>query len=320
MNPSKDRGSYKNILYVYTPNGGNTLKKAAHMAAANQGRLKIIDVIEGLENYEGVLPPAMTERDLEALFLDDRRSIIEEQAQAAGVGLGKIEIRIRFGKAPVEIIREAIASEHDLVVKTAVGSTGLADRLFGTVAKKLIRKCPCPVWIAKPDGPITFQRVLAAIDPMPSSRRSQALNQQILSAASDLARMENGHLDILHCWHLPGEITLSRGRTRISPSELNRMRDVAQKVHNHKARQLVAEMNFENISHKLHVLKGTPTECILSFASQQQSDLIVLGSVALSGLSGLLMGGTAENIADKTQTSVLALKPKDYVSPVVVGE
>ena len=47
-----------------------------------------------------------------------------------------------------------------------------------------------------------------------------------------------------------------------------------------------------------------------------QADLVVMGTVARTGIAGLLIGNTAEAILEQVQCSVLAVKPPGFVSPV----
>ena len=44
--------------------------------------------------------------------------------------------------------------------------------------------------------------------------------------------------------------------------------------------------------------------------------LIVMGTVARTGLGGLIMGNTAETILRSVECSVLAVKPEGFVTPV----
>ena len=224
-----------NILAVYSPKGAGTLRQTVKMAQDNQAKLTIIDVADDIGQYQGLLPANISEDDFKEAISVERRAIIEEQVKELEMVMEPPAIHIGFGKPAVEIIRYAMAFSHDLVIKTAAGGTGISDRLFGNTAIKLLRKCPGRVLIAKPDGPSAMKRVLAAIDPMPVSDRTVQLNQQILRTAARIARMEDGHLDIVHCWHLPGQSMLSFGRTKISAAELNNMRTVAEKVHRQKA-------------------------------------------------------------------------------------
>ncbi len=47
-------------------------------------------------------------------------------------------------------------------------------------------------------------------------------------------------------------------------------------------------------------------------------DLLVLGTVARSGLGGFFIGNTAEKILNRIQCSVLALKPSEFKSSIKV--
>ena len=52
------------------------------------------------------------------------------------------------------------------------------------------------------------------------------------------------------------------------------------------------------------------------FVVAEGIDLVVMGSVGRSGLSGMLIGNTAERILRKLPCSVLVVKPDGFVSPV----
>jgi len=56
-----------------------------------------------------------------------------------------------FGKSWIEIIRQVLREQHDLVI-TGTRDLGAHGRLlFGSTGMKLLRYCPCPVWVTKPD-------------------------------------------------------------------------------------------------------------------------------------------------------------------------
>jgi nucleotide-binding universal stress UspA family protein len=131
-----------------------------------------------------------------------------------------------------------------------------------------------------------------------------------------MAQMGGGRLDVVHGWHLPGESRLTFGRTRISREKLDRMRAMAERVHRQKAADLMARMENTIPSANLHVVQGKPTEAVLSFAEREKSDLIVIGTADQSALAGMLLGGTAESVVEKSRTSVLAIKPQGFTSPI----
>jgi nucleotide-binding universal stress UspA family protein len=51
---------------------------------------------------------------------------------------------------------------------------------------------------------------------------------------------------------------------------------------------------------------------------QLEADLIVMGTVARTGIPGFIMGNTAEAILNQIDCSVLAIKPPGFVTPVTL--
>jgi hypothetical protein len=114
------------------------------------------------------------------------------------------------------------------VIKAASGNKTFKDYLFGNIAVKLLRKCPCPVLIVKPSEGESFQKILAPVDPKTvreettnASVNEDLMCRKILDISIFMARIEDSHLDIFHCWFLPGETLLSSGRTRVAREKLD---------------------------------------------------------------------------------------------------
>ena len=55
----------------------------------------------------------------------------------------KIEVKVLVGNASIEIIREVLRYQRDLVIKS-VWKTSIGQQLFGSTDLKLLRKCPWP--------------------------------------------------------------------------------------------------------------------------------------------------------------------------------
>jgi nucleotide-binding universal stress UspA family protein len=66
--------------------------------------------------------------------------------------------------------------------------------------------------------------------------------------------------------------------------------------------------------------RGEPEAVIPEFVVAQGIDLVVMGTVARSGIAGLLIGNTAERVLSKLPCSVLAVKPDGFVCPVSLDE
>ena len=66
------------------------------------------------------------------------------------------------------------------------------------------------------------------------------------------------------------------------------------------------------------LVKGLARRAIPELAEELQVELIVMGTVGYSGIAGIFIGHTAETILNRIDCSVLAIKPKGFVTPVMV--
>jgi nucleotide-binding universal stress UspA family protein len=64
------------------------------------------------------------------------------------------------------------------------------------------------------------------------------------------------------------------------------------------------------------LVEGEPERAISHFVDRNGVDLVVMGTVARSGIPGVVMGNTAERVLQRLHGSVLAVKPPGFVSPV----
>jgi nucleotide-binding universal stress UspA family protein len=67
---------------------------------------------------------------------------------------------------------------------------------------------------------------------------------------------------------------------------------------------------------RLHLIKGEPETVISWFCKEKKVDVLVLGTIARTGLGAALIGNTAETLVSKVECSILAVKPDGFVCPV----
>jgi len=65
-----------------------------------------------------------------------------------------------------------------------------------------------------------------------------------------------------------------------------------------------------------HLSWGTPWKEICRAAQHLSIDLITLGTVGRSGIKGVLLGNTAEQVLGTCDCSILTVKPDGFVSPI----
>jgi len=316
---------FKNILLFYNNELTGVKTEVIRLVKNNQSKLKIIDVFEDFDQYHELLPQTGSIDELKAVIISERRKEIMKHFDSHPEIADRISLVFKFGNSVVEIIREALRGEHDLVVKAATGKKNLKERLFGNIAVKLLRKCPIPVLILKQSDAVSLHKILAPVDPEKPTELSEKsissenpISEKILDVSIFMARLENSCLDILHCWYLPGETQLSSGRARIEAEKLNKMRQMAEKIHTQRVNTLVASFDLSGIEHSVIVQKGDPGDMIINYAEKNNIDLIIMGTVGRSGLLGMLIGSTAEKVIERVNCSVLTIKPAIFKSPITI--
>ncbi|MDZ7840479.1 MAG: universal stress protein [Gammaproteobacteria bacterium] len=320
---------FENILYVSEQGVDEkaAVERAVALARNNQARLTIMHASG--EPRLGPLSEKHTRQEVESLLRERELERLESLA-APYRAHTDIHLTVRFGIPFIEVVRDVIRNGRDLAIKAASGDIGVRDRLFGSTDMHLLRKCPCPVWIMRPDDSFNYQRILAAVDfdPWESSEVvEEMLNRRILELAGSLALSDFAELHLVHAWDAPAEIL-----TRLwgdESTEENTVSYVASERRLHRAglerfaaalRGWIGDEGYDYLSPQLHLPRGNPREAIPALARELKTDLLVMGTLARTGITGFIIGNTAESILHRIGCSVLAVKPEGFVSPVAPDE
>jgi len=78
----------------------------------------------------------------------------------------------------------------------------------------------------------------------------------------------------------------------------------------------VANKANDYLKPELHLTKGPARHTIPLKARELDVDLMIMGTVARTGIPGFFIGNTAESILSQIDCSVLTIKPPGFVSPV----
>lgn len=238
------------------------------------------------------------ERRLKALLVSQRMK-----------GLA-IKSEVLTGAPYEEIIRAAVRLEADLVVASTRGHKAIKRLMVGSTATRLARVCPCPVWIVRPQQEIELRSILVPLD-------FSAVSEKALLIASSLALAVGAELHLLHVSDVD-DLHMVPPAFDTAAADLSHERQ-----HDRQGAFEALEKSLERCAAKhpsaaLHVAQGTPWQAIGSMADKFHADLIVMGSVGRSGLSGLLIGNTAEKTLHASQHSVLIVKPDGFAAPAAL--
>ncbi len=319
---------FKNILYVAHPSGAtqSSFEHAIKLAERNDARLTVIQIIEKIPSYILRLSP----HNLRQIRLDEASVALKKLYQQSR-GRVKLETKLVEGKPFLEVTYDVLRDERDLVIKPVESSDGSIDRLFGSTDMHLLRKCPCPVWLIKPTEPVSRRRIMAAVDfnelDSPDQDTTEPLNRRILELAGSLAYSENAELHVVHAWHLLGEYLLQDPGSDMISEEIESYMTNTNDLHKrwfdgimHQTEVWISSDVYRAIQPKAHLLHGNPERVIPEISRDLLVDLMVMGTVARTGIAGLLIGNTAESILSQIDCSVLAIKPEGFLSPITLNE
>ena len=291
------------------------LEASVAIAQGSGAQLTLLDVFEPLPSWRQAVNVEGRTIEVQKLMLEDRQEQLRELIAAAG-GSSDTEVMTMLGRPFIEVIRYVTTNQCDLVIvgepkPPAQGYRGVRPQVM-----QLLRKCPVPVWVLRP-APSTQPRVLALIDPDDRDPVRSGLNDLVMETAISVARAKNTELHVATAWHLPGEASLrSSPFVSIPPAELDLMLDASQEEAASRQNAFVSQRAVPEVETFAHLVYGAPNDVLPNLASELEISLIVMGTVARTGLSGLIMGNTAETILRSVDCSVLALKPEGFVSPV----
>jgi len=311
---------FKKILVAASPGHleAFTLRAAVKLAEANDAGLTVLDVVSPVRRWGKTMQVGGRAVDIEALLLRDRNEQLRRLFQKTRGG-PNTEVRVTVGEPYIEVIRHVLTHGDDLVMVGAPGAEkGTAPQLDSGVLH-LLRKCPVPVWVMRPSRARKL-RILALVDPDSSDPVRDGLNNLVLRLATSLANREGGELHVGHAWSLEFESTL-----RLSPflklprAEVDAMVREAEADHREQLEAMVTRHHVREMGGSIHMVSGDPREALPRLVRRLGIGLIVMGTVARSGIPGLLIGNTAESILTQIDCSVLAVKPEGFVTPVKLG-
>ncbi len=225
-----------------------------------------------------------------------------ERAAALGVTARLALVRDRPW---LEIIRAVQRDEADLVLVARRNQAG-GGAALGGVTRKLMRKCPCPVWVVKPEGRDEPRTIVAASD-------LTVVGNLALTLGADLAALFGAELHVVHAWPLPLAVPV------LPELDVPPQSRIDVEAHERAARarfeQALAALALP-VEPRTHLHSGAPSVAIQEEVERCDADLLVMGSVSRGGIAGLLLGNTAERLLDRVQCALLTIKPRDFVSPV----
>jgi nucleotide-binding universal stress UspA family protein len=277
------------------------LDRAIELARLHGAGLKIVEIVPEL-------PKAMSSSGYD--FEEMRQLLVEKKSAAVDALVADARSqgiraagKVLTGRTSAAIIDEVAAGPHDLVMKEARGIESHRSGYLGTTATRLMRSCPCTVWAFRPPPAGGPRQVAAAVDAWPADDEHARLNREILEVAFSLGA---GTPHVVYVWTVYGERLI---KDYLKRDEFEALVREAEQQAREKLAQQLAPWRLAIDSPHVHLLKGTEDEVIAQFINDGRFESLVIGTVGRSGISGVIIGNTAETLLDRVHCSVIAVKP-----------
>ncbi len=207
---------------------------------------------------------------------------------------------VKVGDPAKEIVTQVIRGQHDLLLISTRKQKSMKEHLLGGTSIEIMRQCPCPVWAVKPGAGEEKKIMVGLHFDEKVEDHNDTLNHELLRITTEIASKKTTELHLVNIINKADD-------------ELTQQRLLAIKT-------LVESDSFTNPSYEVipEVLEGSVTTLLPDYAEQQSVDLLVMGMLSRTGLSGFFIGNTAEKIMDDVHCSLLVVKPKEFVSQLSI--
>ncbi|TWU32457.1 universal stress protein [Novipirellula artificiosorum] len=289
--------------------------EAAEVALRNDASLKIVDVVPPLPWIARI-----TMEDpghIAQLMVHEKAEELEALAKPIRERGVQVETKVLSGTTSVEIIREVLRGQHDLVLRVAKAKSSRSTGFFGSTGIELLRKCPCAVWLVCSTTSAQFKHVLVCVDTCCDAEVNRKLDQKVFEISSDISRTHRADLSVVHAWSIDGEQFL---RKRMSLAELVEIERKRRSDAKWRLDEFLAKCDASVEKSQVHLVKGEACDVIPMTATECNADLVVMGMVVRSGPAGWIMGNVTEQVLASLECSVLALKPDGFVSPITIKD
>ena len=213
------------------------------------------------------------------------------------------------------IVRRAVESGADLVVKDTHHHSAVTRALLTNTDWNLIRTCPMPLWLVKPNDMADTPVFVAAIDPMHQHDKPAALDDEILHVSKDIAAKVAGDVHAFHAYDPRIAVATATANAYI-PVSLP-FDEIEQQMHEDHKKRFNEITQFHKVDDdKAHLVAGLTHEELPMIADKLKAEVVVMGAVARNRWKRLFIGATAERTLEDLPCDLLIIKPDWFQTPV----
>lgn len=241
---------------------------------------------------------AAAEADGRDSLLARGEKILEDPARRARERDLDVITVVREGDPTSTIVEYADESGIDLVVMPTHGRTGVNRLVLGSITERVVRKSEIPVLAIRPEATVRVspERVLVPTDG--SDVAAHALDTGI-----QVAKEYDAALELVHVIDTGG-----LGPDVGSYVDIDRLQTRAEKLLEADVETATAA-GMTDVEHTVEY--GTPAKEIQRYVTENDVDLVVMGTHGHTGLDRYLLGSTTEKVLRTAPVPVLTVHGPD---------
>ena len=306
------KAGYRKILVAtdFSPSSDAALDQAVWLARQTGAKIVLTHTLPDLRQLVTTLP-LDARRDFfygdGDLFDKEVRRESDAKLQQAIGRVNAADLDITFetllGTPYVELTHAVQQEGYDLVLAGTRGHSKWEHIFVGGNARRLIRNCPSSVWIVKAEHCGSPKVVLATTDFSDSSLKAVREGLRV-------AQLAQSEFHLLYVIEELDEELIKR-----SPHGSPMRKDI-NVYSRQRLESFVRLLETDPGRVHLHLSLGTAWQEISRTAQKLGADLVVIGTLGRTGVSRLLLGNTAEKVLETCDSSLLTVKPDEFISPV----
>ncbi len=295
----------KKILFTtdFSPCAQRALNHAMFLAESFQSELHMLHVIQ-THRHDMVEPMAQVANAEEIYnqLKNNAAGRLQDMIDGKANGI-PVHYEVLCGISIVELIIEYISiNDIDVVIIGTHGRQGINRFIMGSVAEKIVRLAPCSVLTVRCEEVSELRRIVVPID-------FSVFSHKALRVAVEAAWKYNSELHILHIIERHSFPSIYNEGVRRGKDWLH---DVKARIQE-EVEELLKKLGAEGVKTSLHISEGHPSREIITYAQENNADLIIVATHGLRGINYLLMGSVSEKVVRHSQCPVLTVKSKSIV-------
>ena len=149
------------------------------------------------------------------------------------------------------------------------------------------------------------------MDPLHERDKPADLDNRILRTAIDLCTPLGGDVHAFHAFDVSAALAVSTDSMAMPVAlPITEFAAAIRANHTDAVARLCAAHGIP--PERTHVEEGSTRQSLLTLTDRLRADAVVMGAISRSGLKGLFVGNTAEDVLDRLHCDLVIVKPDGF--------